>query len=367
MIPNANEAGICLACALGYVLASPDHTMEIFSHITPNDLKKAKELLATDLIEVEVIKSSEVYIACTASNKTETAKTITEKSHDHLTYKEKNGVVLLEEKNNITAAEQTNGFDITAYTFSDFLSWANEADVNDLQFIQEGIDMNLAIAKLGFGKKYAMGIGPSLQELVEKQILGNDVASTVRRTIAAACDFRMSGGSGSVMTYLGSGNQGIETLLPAAVAGQYMNIPKEKILRSELLGMLITMYLKKFVGRLSPICGATLAGAGSSAAIVYQLGGGLEQISGAVQNMMGSVAGIFCDGAKGGCALKLAVCASEAVHCALYAMEGSIIQPTDGFIAPAPEDTVKYLAKLSHEGLSDVDMKVIEIMQNKKC
>ena len=75
---------------------------------------------------------------------------------------------------------------------------------------------------------------------------------------------------------------------------------------------------------------------------------------------------MFCDGAKGGCALKLSICAGEAVYAALYAMDNSIVQATDGIISTAVEDTTKNLMKLSHEGLTDVDMKVIEIMQNKK-
>ena len=188
----------------------------------------------------------------------------------------------------------------------------------------------------------------------------------VKLTTAAACDFRMSGGNGSVMTYLGSGNQGIETMIPAAVAAKHLKVSEEKLLRAELLGMLIIMYMKKHVGRLSPICGATLAGSGSAAAMVYMMGGNLEQICGAVQNMMGGVAGMFCDGAKGGCALKLSICAGEAVYAALYAMDNSIIQETDGIISQAVEETTKNLTKLSHEGLSEVDMKVIEIMQTKK-
>ena len=192
------------------------------------------------------------------------------------------------------------------------------------------------------------------------------MVTDVKLTTAAACDFRMSGGNGSVMTYLGSGNQGIETMIPAAVAAKHLKVSEEKLLRAELLGMLIIMYMKKHVGRLSPICGATLAGSGSAAAMVYMMGGNLEQICGAVQNMMGGVAGMFCDGAKGGCALKLSICAGEAVYAALYAMDNSIIQETDGIISQAVEETTKNLTKLSHEGLSEVDMKVIEIMQTKK-
>ncbi len=47
-------------------------------------------------------------------------------------------------------------------------------------------------------------------------------------------------------------------------------------------------------------------------------------------------------------------------------MDNSMIQATDGIISTAVEDTTKNLAKLSHEGLAEVDMKVIEIMQTKQ-
>ena len=292
---------------------------------------------------------------------------VIETSLDDLVYSEKDGKVLLDNRKEEVVEEETHdGFDITQYTFADFFKMANEVDVKDLAFIQEGIDMNLDIAKKGLEKKYAIGIGPCMQKMVLNGTLSNDMVTDVKLTTAAACDFRMSGGNGSVMTYLGSGNQGLETMLPAAVAAKHLQASPEKLLRAELLGMLIIMYMKKHVGRLSPICGATLAGSGSAAAITYMMGGNLEQISGAVQNMMGGVAGMFCDGAKGGCALKLSICAGEAVYAALYAMDNSIVQATDGIISTAVEDTTKNLMKLSHEGLTDVDMKVIEIMQNKK-
>ena len=168
------------------------------------------------------------------------------------------------------------------------------------------------------------------------------------------------------MTFCGSGNQGISTTLPMAVFADRMNIPEEKLLRAEFMGMLMIMYMKKYVGRLSPVCGAMLAGTGSAAGMVYMMGGTAAQVSGAVQNMMGSVAGIFCDGAKGGCAVKVAACASEAVYAAMYAMDGSVIGVSDGINSSAAEDTAKNLAKLSHEALDTLDMKVIEIMQTKK-
>lgn len=366
-IPNAGTNGIELSCALGCVLSKPGNTMEIFANIQPADVEKAKQLVADGFVTVKVLPSSQFYIECIATNDTERTHTITEDAHDNMVYAEKNGEILTDKRvKGDVQTEQTTDFDITQYTFADFLDATENVDIKELAFIKEGIDMNLEIAKIGLQKKYAIGIGPAMQKMIQDGTLSNDMVTDVKLTTAAACDFRMSGGNGSVMTYLGSGNQGIETMIPAAVAAKHMKVSEEKLLRAELLGMLIIMYMKKHVGRLSPICGATLAGSGSAAAMVYMMGGNLEQICGAVQNMMGGVAGMFCDGAKGGCALKLSICAGEAVYAALYAMNNSIIQETDGIISQAVEETTKNLTKLSHEGLSEVDMKVIEIMQTKK-
>lgn len=364
-IPNAGTNGIELSCALGFLLSKQGNTMEIFADIKPEHVTRGKQLVSEGFIEVKVLSSSQFYIECYAYNDSEKACTITEKAHDNLVFSQKGETVLLDCRKSETAEAAAPGFDITKYTFQDFLDWANKIDVKELAYIQEGIDMNLAISKLGMVQKYAIGVGPALTNMVKAGVLADDMVTDIKRTVAAASDFRMSGGNGSVMTYLGSGNQGIVSMLPMAVFAKHQKISQEKMLRAEFLGMLIIMYMKRYVGRLSPICGATLAGAGSAAGMVYMMDGDLRQISGAVQNMMGGVAGMFCDGAKGGCALKLSICAGEAVYAAFFAMDESIIQATDGIISQQVEETAKNLAKLSHEGLSMVDMKVIEIMQAK--
>ncbi|MDO4532083.1 MAG: L-serine ammonia-lyase, iron-sulfur-dependent, subunit alpha, partial [Bacillota bacterium] len=366
-IPNTGTYGIELACVLGCLLSKEGNTMEICADIKPEHVTKAKELVAAGMVSVKVLKSSGFYIECIASNAAGKAHTITQDAHDNMVFCEKDGVVLLDKRTTeFVTSEEDGSFSVTDHTFEEFYQWANEIDVEKLDFIQEAIDINMKIAEIGMKQKYAFGVGPTIQNLLDKGLLTENVVTMVRRYPAAAADFRMSGGNGSVMTFCGSGNQGISTTLPMAVFAKYMDIPAEKLLRAEFMAMLMIMYMKKHVGRLSPVCGAMVAGTGSAAGMTYMLGGSFAQISGAMQNMMGSVAGIFCDGAKGGCAVKVAACAGEAVYAALYAMDGSMIGVSDGINSTKAEDTAKNLAKLSHEALDEMDMKVIEIMQEKK-
>ncbi len=230
-IPNAGTNGIELSCALGFLLSKPGNTMEIFADVKPEHVVQAQKLVADGFVKVKVLPSSQFYIECTASNGKESAHTITEDSHDNMVFAEKDGKTLVDERADIVAAESHGGFDITQHTFAEFLQWANEVDPKDLGFIKEGIEMNLAISEIGMKQKYAIGVGPALKNLVDAGKLSNDMVTDVKRTVAAACDFRMSGGNGSVMTYLGSGNQGIETMLPIAVVAKHLGVSEEKMLR----------------------------------------------------------------------------------------------------------------------------------------
>ena len=250
---------------------------------------------------------------------------------------------------------------------ANILEFADTVKMEDVEeLIGRQIDYNTAISDEGLKGNYGVETGRILMENAGNASGLNRVRLQARAAAAAGSDARMSGCSLPVVINSGSGNQGISTTLPMAVFADRMNIPEEKLLRAEFMGMLMIMYMKKYVGRLSPVCGAMLAGTGSAAGMAYMLGGTAAQVSGAVQNMMGSVAGIFCDGAKGGCAVKVAACASEAVYAAMYAMDGSVIGVSDGINSTKAEDTAKNLAKLSHEALDTLDMKVIEIMQTKK-
>lgn len=175
-IPNAGTNGIELSCVLGCLLADPDNTMEIFAKVKPEHVEKGQKLVEEGFVTVKVLKSSQFYIECVATNETERAHTITEDAHDNLVYSEKDGKVLLDNRKEEIVEEETHdGFDITQYTFADFFKMANEVDVKDLAFIQEGIDMNLDIAKKGLEKKYAIGIGPCMQKMVLNGTLSNDM------------------------------------------------------------------------------------------------------------------------------------------------------------------------------------------------
>lgn len=367
-IPNTTRAGIPLAAALGYLLAAPDNTMELFSGVTDQLVEQADKLLAKDFVALEVQPDSRFYIEVEAVGHGERVRTITLDSHDNLVYVEKDGVALLNQspsENPETAEEEGDTAKIIHSTIREIVALSESVELKKIDFLQEGIDMNQAVSRAGLQHRYGLDVGKNIRRMVGDGNLPDDLASHVKMTVAAACDCRMGGGAYSAMTVLGSGNQGFSCILSVAAAADYLKADRERTLRSVMISILITIHIKYQVGRLSPICGATLSGAAASGAIVWLLGGTVEQMEGAIQNMLGNLSGMVCDGAKDGCALKLSNCAGEAVLSARLAMGNSIIQKTDGIISERVEDTIRNVARLSKEGMAMVDRNIIAIMMSK--
>ena len=66
--------------------------------------------------------------------------------------------------------------------------------------------------------------------------------------------------------------------------------------------------------------------------IVWLSGGSFEQVCSAVKNMIGNITGMVCDGAKVGCALKVASGVSSAVQSAVLALDNHCVTGNDGII-----------------------------------
>ena len=182
---------------------------------------------------------------------------------------------------------------------------------------------------------------------------------------SSACDARMDGAPVTVMSNSGSGNQGISSMLPVLSFAEEQGASREQTTRALMFSSLLVVYIKQLLGRLSCLCGMVVSGIGTSAALVYLLGGTKEQSIGAVKNMIGNVSGMICDGAKPSCSLKASTGVSSALISALLAMEGQVVTATEGIIDDDVDLCIKNLADLGREGMAETDLKVLKIMTSK--
>ena len=138
------------------------------------------------------------------------------------------------------------------------------------------------------------------------------------------------------------------------------------MLRAEALSQLITVHIKKYIGKLSPLCGCAIAASiGSSCGIAYLMGGDVRAIVCAIQNMIADISGLICDGAKPGCALKIASAVASAMQCAQLALNGISAGNLDGIVTENVEKSIHNLGNLGNAGMERTDRVILDMMISK--
>ncbi len=175
----------------------------------------------------------------------------------------------------------------------------------------------------------------------------------------------MAGSTLPAMSNSGSGNQGITVTMPVIAFAEKLGSTDEELARALVISHLVAIHIKGYLGKLSALCGCVIASTGAACGIVYLKKGGLEQIGYAIKNMVGNITGMVCDGAKVGCALKVASGVSSAVQAAILALDNICISDNDGIIENDVEKTIQNLGKIGSLGMQNTDNMILDIMVNK--
>ena len=364
-IPGTHHCGIDFAAALGVIAGDAGKVLEVLSGITPADADAAAKMVESGAVTMTLADTEQkLYIEVEVHTLTAKARAVIAGAHTTVVLLEMNGKVVDCGEEKISPA---NKEDETSFLNIDSIwDFAMGVDIGKLAIIRESIDLNLKVGREGLTNDYGLQVGKAIKGYVESGIICDDLSTRAMSLAAAASDARMAGCLLPVMSNSGSGNQGITAVLPVSAAGEWLKASDEKIVRAVTLSHLITIYIKTHFGRLSAICGATVAAIGASCGITFLLGGDRIQIKLAVQNMLGNVTGMLCDGAKAGCAMKISTCTSAAVQSALMARKGIGIQSTDGIIEYDPRLSIENLCLLGNKGTLEADRIILEIMLHKK-
>lgn len=362
-IPGTKEIGLVFAAALGVSCGDASLGFQVFKAVDEDTRSEAQRFVDENLVEV-VLEDEKGNFFIEAKVETDKGKgvCIIKESHINIVYVEANGEVLFNKEKEGKVNEKTNGY-LKDLTLQDIKTFVEEVPFSHINFLLEGVRLNMDIAKIGLDEKSGPGLGAAMNILMEEGVIQKDVINRARVLTSAACDARMAGINMPVMSSAGSGNQGITAIIPPTVMCEHMACSDEKLARSLAFSHLTTAYIKIFTGNLSPVCSCAIAaGIGASASIVWMLDGNLEQIGSAIKNMVGTLTGMVCDGAKGGCAFKLSTAASEAIIQAKLAMAGVVIGDYDGITNPSAEMTIKNLGRFCSEGMESADEEIINIM-----
>ena len=364
-IPGTGGVGIEIAAALGISIQKSYKKLTILSNFTEDELKKAKEIVDENIINIKQKNTNKaLYIEVELLSETSKSKVIIEDTHTNVTLIECDNEIIMD--NNSEVSEDLEE-DYKLFKIADIYNFAKEADFDDIKFILESAKMNEKVSEEGLKGDYGLQVGSKIIEKGNFNLFSNDASNKIIAASAAASDARMDGCAMPIMTTAGSGNQGIACSIPVAQTARLLDKSEEKLARALVLSNLVTIRIKKHMGRLSPLCGAGIAGAtGASCGITYLLGGDLENINYCINNMISDLSGMICDGAKETCALKIATGTNAAIQCANLAINGISATANDGIVAKDVEETIESIETLIQNGFKNVDDTILNIMLEKK-
>ncbi|MGM0472068.1 MAG: serine dehydratase subunit alpha family protein [Bacillota bacterium] len=371
-IPGTDGArGNVIAAVLGVLCGQAEYGLEVLQDCTTEDVTTAREWVEDDRVRVECdYEEPGVYIKAVVKGSKHQATAIIREDHSQIVEVSKDGQVVSQpvgqEDDSSPDEDQSVPEQIKELTYAQLLDLVAEIDQEDIDYLWQGVKMNMEMAEIGLDNEYNSGlnIGNMVDDLMERGVLSADLGYQLRSYAAAASDARMSGVPLPIMSSAGSGNHGITAILPVAIVGQEHDKSEEKIAKALAISHLTTSFVKSKTGRLSPICGCAIAaGTGAATGITYLLGGETKQLKEAIQIMLSNVAGMVCDGAKETCALKVATASSEAYMSALLALEGCEINIPQGVVGDTVEETTDNVDLVNRTGMEKIDDVVIEILE----
>ncbi len=366
-IPNTGgERGNLIAGVLGALIQRPELKMELMSCVSEEILSRAKTLIQTDKADIRCDRSKRLlYIDVFLRAEKDSARAVIEGSHTNIVRLEHNDREIFR-SDDAPYGSEDKAFRaaLRSASIAALVDTAEQIGQPDYDYVKRGIDMNLRICEEG---RSLRKVGHFISELVKKKQREDSIFSSCEAMTSAAVDARMGGLNLPVMSSGGSGNQGIVAILVPYFVGKHYDLEEGVIVRSIALSHLINSYIKCFTGDLSPLCGCAIAaGVGAAIAIVYQRAGkDMPKITLAANNLISDLGGMLCDGAKEGCALKVASSTNSAIRSAHMALNNHGISHVEGYVGTTPEDTIRNLSQIGTIGMSLANDTMLNIMIEK--
>ncbi len=364
-IPGTDMIGLPIAIALGALVGKTEYQLEVLKDVTPEAVERGRKMIDDGRIRVGVKEGDceTLYIEAQATYGDVTATAVIAGAHTNFVYVALGEEVVLDNRTPASATAEQKTVELTLRKVWDF---ATTTPIEELRFILEARRLNKAAADESMRGEWGHCLGRTVKESRgSRKIMGDTILSHMISYTSAACDARMGGAKIPVMSNSGSGNQGIVSTLPVVVFAEDTDATEDQLIRALTLSHLTVIYIKQSLGRLSALCGCVVASTGSSCGITYLMGGDYREVAMTVKNMVATLTGMICDGAKPSCALKLSSSVSTAVMAATMAMEQRCVTAYEGIVDDDVDKSILNLTTIGSRGMLETDRMILHIMTHK--
>ena len=358
-VPNAGgQKGVQVAAILGALAGDPDLELQVISQVPEEAVEEVRKLNRARICTCELEEGVEnLFIRIEAYAGDDSAVVVIKTKHNHISLIEKNGEVLLEAEDIVTA----DAGDKSKLNLKDIMEFAETCDLADVDdLISKQIEFNTAISNEGLTNGWGTEVGRILMESGS-----GSVSTRASARAAAGSDARMNGCAMPVVINAGSGNQGITCTMPVVTYAEELGVSTEKLHRAMVLTNLIALHQKRYIGNLSAYCGAVSAGTAAACGIAYLHDEGYDVIGRTIINALGNTGGIVCDGAKASCAAKIASAVEAGILGYEMSKRGKVFAFGEGIVEGDYEQTIRNFGRLAKEGMKDTDIEILNIMIGK--
>lgn len=391
-IPHSgHKTGIEWTVAIGSQLPSSEGKLKCFHNINQEVLIAAEGLIDDEKIRVDVEQGrDELLVDVSIITDTGTGRCVIENDHTNIVLREKDSVPLkpaaerkddkgvlshlpydrvLEKTRSIlqehglaskppieikTASDMRRA--VAEMSLDEMIDLARSISKEDRAHLRGGVMVNCAIAEHGtklFPQRFI-------------NMARRDNLTKISTMVCTGVYARMWGEDLEVMSLAGSGNKGITVSVPLSMWGGQQGVDKERIDEALALACLVTSATTHHLGSLAAVCGCSnAAGIGLAVGLVYLDGGKPREMTHAINNIVGNVTGMICDGAKIGCAMKTMTAVDAAFRAASLAMADVGIPYSDGIIGHDTPESLANLARIAGPGMKSMDEEILTIMTEK--
>lgn len=371
-LPNCSLRGIQAAVALGAAGGDVSKGLGILSEISDIQQETAARLASGNRVSLSLVDAvPPVYISVTSYGAGHVAEATISGEHSRFSLLRRDGETLLS-LDPASSSESTGNDDLTSETIAnlslaEITKVAESIDPQDFIFVLQGAHTNLEIAAHAMDIDYGLRVGKTMRRgLPDEPHTINEAYALGAAYAAAASDARMAGCPLPVVINSGSGNQGITVSVPVLIMARFLGTDEAHLIRALCISHLVALVLTAKKDRLSALCGAFTAAIGTACGLVYLQGGDMDAMDRAVNNMVGNLTGIICDGAKGTCALKIYSSVEAAAISCRLALEGVSPRDESGIVGKDALQSFSYLTQISHEGMEQTDRTILAIMMGKQ-
>lgn len=209
-IPNFDHVGLNYAASLGAFLKNPEKGLRLFEDID-DEIKNKVYKFKDRQVRVDSSQTN-LYVKGTIHTQNQMSTCIIQDEHTNVVYLSKNDDILIDNKN--TVSKQSNLIqDLRKMSISDIVNLVNDLDPKDIEFLYDGVKMNLELAD--YAKKHNLALSSSF-------------STNLISTLTCAIEARLSGCPLSTMSSSGAGTKGIALILPIHIVAREQQISKEK-------------------------------------------------------------------------------------------------------------------------------------------